>query len=88
MCLKVREKNNMKDDEILFYVNVGWVQEEAKRLVKRRLTDSELLSVKKGLEWGLTTDIDTVFEAAIEEAIEIHRDVKMNNRHSRNRNSL
>ncbi|MBI5021478.1 MAG: hypothetical protein HZB59_08585 [Ignavibacteriales bacterium] len=62
----------MKNEEILFYVDVGWVQEEARRLIKRRLTDSELLSVKKGLEWGLTTDIDTVFEAAIEKAVELH----------------
>jgi hypothetical protein len=62
----------MKDDEILFYVNVGWVQEEADRLINRRLNDSELLSVKKGLEWGLTTGIDIVFKAAIEQAIELH----------------
>jgi len=74
----------MKNEEILFYVDVGWVQEEAKRLIKRRLTDSELLSAKKGLEWGLTTDIDTVFEAAIEEAVELHSGEKKNKQHLRN----
>jgi hypothetical protein len=61
----------MKDEEILFSVNVGWVQAEAERYISRRLTDSELYSVKKGLEWGLTTDIDTVFKTAIYGAVEI-----------------
>jgi hypothetical protein len=75
----------MKDDELLFYVNVGWVQEEAKRYVNRKLTESELYSVKKGLEWGLTTDIDTVFEAAIDDAIEISKREKRNKR-LKNRN--
>ena len=78
----------MKNEEILFYVDVGWVQEEARRLVNRRLTDSELLSVKKGLEWGLTTDIDTVFEAAIEEAVELSKSEKQNKHYPRNRNSI
>lgn len=70
----------MKNEKILFYVDVGWIQEEAKRLVNRRLTDSELLKVKKGLEWGLTTDIDTVFAAAIEKAVELSNEEEKSKR--------
>lgn len=60
----------MNDEELLFYINAGWVQEEAMRYVQRRLTRSELHSVKKGLEWGLTTSIDVIFKTAITEAVE------------------
>jgi hypothetical protein len=70
----------MKDEEILYYINVGWVQAEAKQYINRRLTESELLSVKKGLDWGLNTDIDTVFKAAITGAVEITREEKRNKR--------
>lgn len=70
----------MKDEEILYYINVGWVQAEAKKYVNRRLTESELLSVKKGLDWGLNTDIDTVFKAAINGAVEITREEKRDKR--------
>lgn len=56
-------------DENIFSISVEWVQLESERLIKRRLTDNELYSVKKGIEWGLLTDIDTVFKAAIEEAV-------------------
>jgi hypothetical protein len=63
----------MKDEENLFFVNVGWVQEEAMKRVNRKLTYFELQSVKKGLEWGLTWDIDTVFETAITDAVEMSK---------------
>lgn len=69
---------NMRKNEILFSVNVGWVQEEAKKLINRKLTDNELRLVKKGLESGLTTDIDTVFEVAIEEAVELSNSKREN----------
>ena len=59
----------MKDSENIFAISVEWVQLEAERMVNRRLTDDELYSVKKGIEWGLTTCIDIVFETAITEAV-------------------
>jgi len=59
-------------EEKIFSISVEWVQLESERLIKRRLTDDELYSVKKGIEWGLLTDIDTVFKAAIEEAVSQH----------------
>jgi len=64
----------MKDEEILFSVSVGWVQAEAEQRINRRLTDSELLLVKDGLDEGLGFDIETVFEAAIEEAVRIAKE--------------
>ncbi len=64
----------MKDAEILFSVNVGWVQAEAKQRINRRLTDSELLLVKDGLEEGLGFDIETVFETAIDDAVRLAKD--------------
>jgi hypothetical protein len=64
----------MRDDEILFSVSVGWVQAEAKEYINRKLTESELLIVKKGIEEGLNFDIETVFETAIDEAVRIAKE--------------
>ncbi len=60
----------MNSNENLFEISIEWVQEEAIRIVGRQLSESELSSVKKGLEWGLLTEIDTVFRTAIENAVE------------------
>jgi hypothetical protein len=64
----------MKNEDILFSVNVGWVQAEAKQIINRRLTDSELLIVKDGLEEGLGFDIETVFETAIDDAVRLAKE--------------
>ena len=58
----------MNDEKNIFEISFEWVQLEAERLIKRRLTNEELYSVKKGIEWGLLTDIDIVFSTAIREA--------------------
>jgi hypothetical protein len=52
-------------EEYIFSITTEWVQLEAERLVGRRLTDDELSSVKKGIEWGLLADIDIIFKTAI-----------------------
>lgn len=59
----------MEKNENIFEVSVEWVQLEAEKLVNRRLTDEELYSVKKGIEWGLLADIDTIFSTAIKNAV-------------------
>jgi len=69
----------MKEDEILFSINVGRIQIEAMDYINRKLTENELLYVKKGLESGLGFDIDTVFATAIDDAVEQSR----NNRKSK-----
>lgn len=63
----------MNSNVNLFEISIDWVQEEALRIVGRELSDDELFSVKKGLAWGLLFDIDTVFRAAIENAIEMSK---------------
>ena len=61
------------DEKILFVVTAGDIQQESIRLIGRKLTDDELYFAAKGIDWGLSFDIDTVFKAAIEEAVEINR---------------
>jgi hypothetical protein len=56
-------------EEKIFSISVERVQQEVERLIKRRLTDDELYSVKAGIEWRLLSDIDIVFKTAIEEAV-------------------
>ena len=56
-------------DEIIFSITKDWIQKESDQLIGRNLTECELYTVKKCIEWGLLTDIDTVFKTAIYEAI-------------------
>lgn len=57
-------------DNYIFTITTDWVQEEALRIIGRNLTDTELSSVKKGIESALLFDIDNVFKTAIKCAIE------------------
>ena len=56
-------------DELIFTITKDWIQKESNQLIGRNLTECELYTVKKCIEWGLLTDIDTVFKTAIREAI-------------------
>ncbi|GJH40227.1 hypothetical protein RCZ04_07770 [Capnocytophaga sp. HP1101] len=54
-------------DNPLFIITESDVQFEAQERLGRNLNDDELLIAKKGLEWGLLTDIDTVYGAIFSE---------------------
>ncbi len=60
---------NTKISETIFSISVAELQDEAIRLIGRKLTDEELYTAKKGIEAGLSFDIETVFKTAIEEAV-------------------
>ncbi len=59
----------INEEDILFYITKETMQYEAKQKIGRYLTEEELGIAKKGLEWGLMTDIDTVFNAILHEMI-------------------
>ena len=51
----------------LFTIAVGDIQSVALERLGRTLSDDELLIAKKGLEWGLLTDIDAVYSAIFDD---------------------
>lgn len=56
-------------DKIVFVVTKDELQEEAKRRIGMELDEQEMYSAKKGIEAGLSFNIETVFKAAIEDAV-------------------
>ena len=62
--------NDKSKSAIIFSVTVEELQNEAINRIGRKLTDDELYTASKGIESGLSFDIETVFQTAIKEAIE------------------
>ncbi len=56
-------------EELLFYITKEDVQYEAVEKIGRELTEAELYKAKKGLEWGLTTDIDTIYDTILSDIL-------------------
>jgi hypothetical protein len=52
-------------DDILFYISKETLQYEAMEKIGRSLTEEELDVAKDGLEWGLTFDIETVYNTIL-----------------------
>lgn len=59
-----------KKEEIIFAIKVKDLQNEAIQRVGRELTEDEIINASKGIESGLSFDMDTVFATAISEAVE------------------
>lgn len=58
---------NISRNKTLFSITVEDVQYEAKEKLGRKLTVEEIDIVKNGLEWGLLTGIDIVYNTIFEE---------------------
>jgi len=61
--------NNNQKDKIIFSVTVDELQDAAVKRIGRKLTKEELYTVIKGVEADLSFGINTVLQAAIEEAV-------------------
>lgn len=57
------------DERPVFTMMVEDLQQEAEKLIGRRLTEDEIINATKGVEAGLLFDLDAVFATAIEEAV-------------------
>ena len=57
----------MEEEKILFVITVADVQHWAEEKLGRRLTYEELQIAKDNLEWGLSEDIDMVYNTIFEE---------------------
>lgn len=60
---------NHENERTIFAMTAEDVQDVAVSMIKRRLTDYEMRTAEKCIESGLCFGIDTVFKAAIEEAV-------------------
>lgn len=56
-------------DKLVFYITLEELQSEALEKIGRTLTCEEIHVAKKGLEFGLRTDIDTVYATIFREMI-------------------
>jgi hypothetical protein len=56
-------------NEIVFTITVGDLQNEANEKIGRKLNDDEIAVARKGLEFGLLTDIDSVYNTIFFEMI-------------------
>lgn len=62
--------NNEQNNKTIFSITTEDLQGEAIRQIGRKLNDDEFYTASKGIDWGLSFDIETVFKSAIEEAVE------------------
>lgn len=60
---------NPQNDQEIFAVAVDDLQNEAINRIGRKLTEDELYTAKKCVEFGLSSCIDITLRAAIDEAV-------------------
>jgi hypothetical protein len=59
------------EERLIFSITVETVQQVAVDMIERRLTESELIKVKRGIESGLLYDVHAIFETAISSVVGI-----------------
>ena len=52
---------NIKTEDLVFYIKKDDIQHEATEKLGRNLTDEEIEIAKKGLQMGILTGIDNVY---------------------------
>lgn len=60
----------IEKDKLVFSITLEDLQSEALEKIGRTLTEEEVQVAKKGLEFGLLTDIDTIYKTIFSEMIE------------------
>ena len=60
-------------EHLVFAITLDDLQNESLEKIGRTLTDEEIYIAKKGLEFGLLTDIDTVYSTIFTEMIDNER---------------
>ena len=68
--------NDKQSNKVIFAVTIRDLQREAINKVGRKLNDDELYTAQKGIQAGLSFDIDTVIDAAVKGAIECYSKAK------------
>jgi hypothetical protein len=61
--------DTINKEDLMFYISKETMQYEAMQKIGRHLTEEELDIAKDGLDWGLTFDIDTVYNTILFEMI-------------------
>ena len=57
------------EHNIIFQITEADLQNEAMEKIGRKLTENEIEIAKKGLDWGLLTGIDAVYNTIFTEMI-------------------
>jgi len=75
MFVKAKDifKGEWKEKRIIFCIVEDDIQEKAKQILGRELTEEELRKASKGVEEGLSYGLGTVLETSIREAINNRR---------------
>ncbi len=64
--------NDKQSNKVIFEVTIRDLQKEAINRIGRKLNDDELYTAQKGIQSGLSFDIETVIGVAIKGAVECY----------------